>query len=123
MFLCCIFNSYATEPVVFRHRTKSVAFYYDNKWSPEGDYKAVVTAYKNRIVLKSNNGEGVFQIGKVDMKTSQSGINSLFFECYNEKSKECTIEFTYVEDIGSPCMYIRFPAHIVRYILNSDDEY
>ena len=72
-FLCCILVSYATEPLdIFR--VKSIAFHYDNKWSPEGEYKGVIMLFDDRIVNKSDTGLGEFRIvGEVELTKNPFG--------------------------------------------------
>lgn len=122
-FLCCILVSYATEPLdIFR--VKSIAFYYDNKWSPEGEYKGVIMLFDDRIVNKSDTGLGEFRIvGEVELTKNPFGNSAIKFECVNQNFEECIIEITYVEKFNRRCMYIRYPTHDVRYILKNDDEY
>ena len=123
LFLCCVINSYATEPIAI-YRVKSVAYYYDNNWSGEGEYKGVITLFKDKIVNKSETGKAIFHIlGDIESKKNPFGNESLIFRCFNEKSKECTIELTYIRDFGRRCIFLRFPTHDVRYIIKNDDEY
>ena len=53
IFLCSIINSNATEEPIDIYRVRSIVFYNDGHWSPEYEYRGVITLFKDRIEEKS----------------------------------------------------------------------
>lgn len=123
LFLSCLVNSYATNPVAI-DKIKSISCNYDNKWTPEIDLDGFIISYKDKIVIRAEGREGIFKIvGKVEQIKNLQGSESLTFECVNEKSEACILEFTFNRKLGSPCMYLRLQTRSFRYILANADEY
>lgn len=122
MFLCCIF-SYATKPIAV-DRVKSVAFNYNNKWTAESEFNALILTFKDRIVIKSGKRESLFTIaGKVEEIKDANGTEWVTFECLNENLESCVLGFTYSKYLDSRCMLIMYPNNLARYIIKNEDEH
>ena len=122
LLLCCIFSSYAQEPIAI-YRVKSIAFNYDVNWS-HGEHKGLILLYKDKIVNKTQNGEGEFIIaGNVESFTSSDGIEWQTFECLNDSLKACILAFGYRADLNSAWMDIMYETHRVRYMIDNSKEH
>ena len=83
--MCSIINSNATEEPIDIYRVRSIVFYNDGHWSPEYEYRGVITLFKDRIENKYENGKGIFIIaGKVEKIEDKDGRLWMVFECLNE---------------------------------------
>ena len=121
LFLSCIINSYAQEPIAI-FKVKAIAVNYDDRWS-HGEHNGIILLYKDKIVNKTEKGKGEFIImGDVESFTSSDGIEWMTFERLNDSLEACVLAFGHRADLNSTWMDIMYTTHRVRYIID-DEEY